>query len=76
MAISEERMNQILMEETIPRRKPRKKDSPEEEKFRRLVRRDVRRMKRAGVEVVVPSLQPNPDEPDSPTRSYLRAAQA
>ncbi len=75
MAISEERINQILMEETIPRRKPRKKDSPEEEKFRRLVRRDVRRMKRAGVEVVVPSLQPNPDEPDSPTRSSLRAAQ-
>ena len=33
-------------------------------------------MKRAGVEIVVPSLQPNPDEPDSPTRSYLRAAQA
>ena len=68
MAIDEDRLNEIQMEETIPRRKRRRKDSKEEAEFRRLVRRDIRRMKRAGVEVVVPSLQPNPDEPDSPIR--------
>ena len=62
MAISEERINQILMEETIPRRKQRRKDTPEEARYRKRVGRDFRRMKKAGLEIVIPTLQPDPTE--------------
>ncbi len=52
----------ILMEETIPRRKQRRKDTPEEARYRKSVRTDIRRMKKAGPEVVIPTLQPDPTE--------------
>lgn len=60
LAISERRANEILMEETIPRRESERADTPEEDRYRKSLRTDVRRLKRAGAEVVVPTEDPDP----------------
>jgi hypothetical protein len=57
--IDEERQRQILIEVTIPRATKTRDRNAEEREFRRLLKRDVRRLKRAGVEVVVPNVEPD-----------------
>lgn len=59
MAVPEARRNQILMEETVSRRAVTRDETMEEEEFRRIIRRQVRRMKRAGVQVVIPNVEPD-----------------
>lgn len=54
-ALTDERATQILMEETVARR-PRTLDTSDEEReYRRDIRRDVAKMKDAGIEIVVPT---------------------
>ncbi len=62
MALTEERSITILMEETV-RRRPLTPDTSEEEReYRLAIREDIRMMRAAGVEVVVPSTQPDPSD--------------
>ncbi len=65
MPLTEERMDQIQLEETMgPRRRPPTPDlDPEERDFRRRIRRDIKMMLRAGIEIVVPNSQPDISEP-------------
>lgn len=47
------------MEETISRRKKTSDRSDEERDFRKQIRRQIRKMKAAGVEVVLPNVDPD-----------------
>ena len=58
MAVSMERAAQIQMEETIGRRKRTPDKTDEERELRRLLARDIRKLRRAGLEVVVPNEEP------------------
>ncbi len=63
MPLTEERTAQILMEE-ISERRPATPDRGEEERtYREGIRRDVRMLKAAGVEIVIPTTQPDPLAP-------------
>ncbi len=58
MPLTEERMDRIQLEET--RNMNRTPDADEEERsFRRDVARDIEKMRKAGVEIVVPNTQPD-----------------
>lgn len=62
--LTEERANQILIEETVDGRPATRDMDDDERQFRRRIREDVQAMKDAGIEPVVPSLQPDAREPD------------
>lgn len=61
MPITEERANEILQEEAVRKRSRTPDGDQDEAAFRKRIRRQVRRMKAANVEVVVPSLHPELD---------------
>ncbi len=64
MVVSEERAEQILLEETLPRRRRTTDRSAEEAQCRRLIARDVAWMTKAGVIIDVPARWPDLAEPD------------
>ncbi len=62
--MSNERAARIVQEETL-KRKPRSADATEEEQeYRRRIRQDIRQLRAAGIEIVIPSDQPDPGEPE------------
>ncbi len=63
MPLTEERRATILMEETITRRPTTLDRTDEEREYRRVVRRQVKTLKENGIEVVVPTTQPDLSEP-------------
>ena len=58
--LTEERAAQILMEEVVGRRPATPDRDLHQAEYRKGIRRDVRMLKKAGVEVVIPSTQPDP----------------
>ncbi len=64
MGLSEERSEQILLEEVLPRRRRTRNRSAEEAQLRRLIARDVAWMTKAGVIIDVPARWPDLAEPD------------
>ncbi len=63
MPVTEERRATILMEETVDRRPSTLDRTDEEREHRRVVRRQVRRLKANGIEVVIPTTPPDLSEP-------------
>ena len=64
MGVSEERAEQILLEEVLPRR-PRMRDrTADEAQYRRLIARDVACMTKAGIVIDIPARWPELVEPD------------
>ena len=59
MPLTEERQEQIQMEETVSRREKTPDRSDEEWDFRRQIRRQIKKMKAAGIEVVMPNMDPD-----------------
>ena len=57
--LTEERAAEILMEEVVTARPLTEDRSEEERTYRRSIRRDVRMLQTAGIEVVVPTAQPD-----------------
>ena len=57
--IDELRQEQIQLEETVPGRERTPDASDEERAFRLGIRRDVRRMRKAGIEASVPARLPD-----------------
>ncbi len=76
MGVSEERAEQILLEETLPRRRRTTDRSAEEALYRRLIARDVARLTKAGVIIDIPATWPDLSEPDDVTRAAQVAAVA
>ena len=62
--LSEERAEQIVLEETLPRRRRTRDRSDEETVYRRLIARDVARLTKAGVIIDIPARWPDLSEPD------------
>ena len=64
MGVSEERAEQILLEETLSRRRRTTNRSAEEALYRRLIARDVARLTKAGIIIDIPATWPDLSEPD------------
>ena len=62
--LGNERAEQIIMEETVETRSRTPDRTESEKRYRRAIREDVRRIKEAGREVVIPTDQPDITEPD------------
>ena len=62
--LSNERAAQILMEETVEARTRTTDRTDSEIRYRRAIRIEVKEMKEKGIELVVPTDQPDPTEPD------------
>ena len=67
MTLDEKRMNEIMMEETMgkKRRPPKLDKTADERSFRKGVRPQIRAIIRNGWMVSIPSLQPDLSEPDN-----------
>ncbi len=55
MAMRQGRAQEILLEETIEKLPRTRDEDPEEKKFRKVLREQVRGLKAAGIEVVIPA---------------------
>jgi len=64
VALTEERAEQIQLEETVLHRPRTRDESAEEVRFRRLMFRDVAMLRDAGIIVDVPATLPDWPEPD------------
>jgi hypothetical protein len=65
MTISEKRMAQIIMEETVPNRQRTKVGvDPEEDALRAALAREIKQMKADGIQVSIPVTQPDITEPE------------
>ena len=66
MPLTNKRAETIIMEETL-KRKPRSADTSEEERvYRRRLREDIRQLRAADIEVVIPADNPDAGEPQLP----------
>ncbi len=60
MPLTNKRAETIIMEETV-RHRPRTTDMDDEEReYRKSVREDIRKLRGAGIEVVIPADNPDP----------------
>ncbi len=59
MPLTEERMEAILLEEVVDRRPQTLDRSDEEREHRATIRRQVKRMKKFGIEVQIPNYGPD-----------------
>ena len=60
MALTEKREDQIILEESLDNKVRTKDKTAAEKEFRGIIRRDVKKMKAAGLEVVMPLREPGP----------------
>ncbi len=66
MPLTNKRAETIIQEETL-KRKPRSADASEEERvYRQRLREDVRQLRAAGIEIVIPADNPDAGEPQLP----------
>ncbi len=74
--VSEERAEQILLEEALPRRRRTRDKTADEAEYRSLIARDVARLTKAGIIMDIPARWPDLSGPDDVVEGPRHVASA